>query len=154
MRACALIRDHGLDIAEPGEINGIYKELDAAQDRVRALEAGQPLLTDDMDDAPAQWQKGAALKSQWQKGAVVSSSVSWRTPAPNVPIRLRGGARWRSLCLYCSAWIPVGAEILWQKNVGAWCGTSSCYHEWLSGGKQPKGYKGVTVPNFDPFDNM
>jgi hypothetical protein len=41
-------------------------------------------------------------------------------------------AKFRGTCKKCGKKHDVGDAILWQKNVGSWCQTSSCYNDWLA----------------------
>lgn len=165
-RACALIREHGIDVVDPDTIDAVYQELSTAQAQLREKPSGSAF-----DPAALGAQLGADFATALDAAALGDwATISLKTPRGSrhttqyharppksqqpppvqpmtAPIRLQ--QRFRTPCRYCGAVQAQGAEILWQKDVGTWCATTSCYQDWLANGKQPKGAK--VVPDFNPW---
>lgn len=121
-KACALIRDGGLDVCDPAEIDGIYKDLAETQAKVRQLEA--PLASPDPDDDLdlTHWGLGP--------GPMPRTTSSSPTTTPPQPVRLTSTFPGR--CKQCLKPYQPGDLILWARGRGCWCATSSCFNDWLA----------------------
>lgn len=82
-QVCALIRKHGLDVCDPDEIDGVYKQLSAAEQQVRELEASNPTDDSDDDDDPI-FHAAAALGRSFNRSASVAYQSAYTTSTPYV----------------------------------------------------------------------
>ena len=160
-KACALIRQYGLDVINPVELNTTYDELAAAKNRVKELEAARVTATDPDDDLhtvlnPSWAANPFAARTPAQPGhtARVYTAPGPPTPSNYVPFvygapvqataappqqqppmtapRHVAASKFNGKCSHCGKALAQGEPILWQKAVGVWCPTTSCYQDWAA----------------------
>lgn len=138
-KACALIREAGLDVCDPTEIDAIYKELATAQNTVRQLETHRS-APDDADD----WLRASGIFTGGfhTGGFQTANPPPPRTTAPRFtssptstqppmthPVTI-SSSLFAGKCKFCQKPYQKGDRILWMKNVGSWCPTTDCYNNW------------------------
>lgn len=88
-KACALIRDLGLDVCNPDEIDAVYESLADAQAQVRQLERGRPRSSEDPDP----FRQRAGFSGVVPPGQWGSPSYSTASPPPFSTSRTPPGSR-------------------------------------------------------------
>lgn len=132
-RACALIRDYGLDIIDPDDIDAIYEENKALTAKVKELEAANTITEDHTSPLTM---TGAYVHgaTQWPSAAS-SGYVPYAPPAqqqaPMTP-RPLAALRFAGQCRCCGKTINQGEPGLWIKGKGVWC-NDHCYDAWTTG---------------------
>jgi hypothetical protein len=118
-KACALIRDMGLDVCDPDEIDAVYRSLADRDARIHQLESGPA------PDTPPSFV--AASYSY----AAMSQPAAAPQPPMTAPTFLQH-SKFAGQCKFCRARYNAGDPIRWWKGVGSWCGTKDCYQQWAA----------------------
>lgn len=148
-KACALIRDHGLDVCDPDVIDGVYKTQQQLEDQVRRLEAA----TESYDGGWAPSMKPlknyghvATSTSVPLSGGVSAPKYTAAPPPMTVPVALKGGSKFDAICLQCGGHIKAGDPALWQKGKGMWHQTTDCYQKWVAAQQATSAFDPYAAP--------
>jgi len=146
--ACALIRQYRFDVVDPDQINGIYKQLSDAKQKLLELEA-KAASSNELDDDDTVVYFGGATRTanmQFNNGwtnvtppTPPKQTYTQAPPPPAAPMPPMTSprpiiAKMTSRCLFCQKILNKGEEVQWQKAVGTWCPTSDCYLNWKNRG--------------------
>lgn len=142
------------------EIHGLKAELEAAK---AGFDDGGPV---NVNTGSSGWSQTAQVQQFWTQqpqGAPVpraapapATNPNWfaqthqpapPTPAPFVPPAppasspmtapvYIASSKFAGRCKHCGKTIDVGDPVRWQKGVGVWCPTTSCYSDWLNNQNQ------------------
>lgn len=87
---------------------------------------------------------GGAGKTKTKPAATQPTQppVAAQQPAMGAP-RLLQSSAFAGKCKQCGKVINKGDPVKWQKSVGVWCPTTSCYNDWLTNQS--------SAANFNPF---
>lgn len=148
MAACALIRQHRLDVVDPDTIDQLYEQESTLKLKIKELEEAP------RDDVylPPSWgptrASGSSGIATYSTQSFPNTSAPQAQPPMMTPVMMtkaKGGLHWAADCKHCGTRLNQGDEGLWQKNVGVWCPHTSCYQDWRAA------QRGTPVTRTSPF---
>lgn len=136
--ACALIREHGLDIVDPDQINEIYESTARLEAKVQQLEAVKPVHVNDPD----------ADTFNFNRAKTRPAPAPFSTPYSNIPHKSQQRpsqqrpldapvaitSKFAGVCKQCGVRHGIGDQLVWMPGIpkGVWCG-NACYQQWKKG---------------------
>lgn len=170
-QACALIRKFGLDIVDPTLVDTLHKEIHGLKAELEAAKAGfddGPAVNPGVVGGLG-WAQTAQVQQFWTQqpqgpAPAPAANPNWfaqtHQPAPPVapppvvpppvspmtaPVYI-ASSKFAGRCKHCGKTLDVGDPVRWQKSVGVWCPTTSCYSDWLNNQHQAAAFTSPFTP--------